>query len=84
MVVVCKIMDVDSDGILKHEELFEGGRRTVYNERLLGGGGFRLILSLLVLLYSKASTTSKQSQLHGFPRSLNENLEPLVLITTSH
>jgi hypothetical protein len=48
-------MGCDSDGTSVHEEWFEGGRRSVYNERLVGVGGFPFLLSLLVLLYSKAS-----------------------------
>jgi hypothetical protein len=43
------------DGTLEHEEWFGGGRRIVYKERLVGVGGFPFLLSLLVLLYSKAS-----------------------------
>jgi len=37
-----------------------GGRQSVYKERLLGVGGFPFLLSLLILLYSKASTTLTQ------------------------
>jgi len=54
-------MGCDSDVILKHEELFKGGRQSVYKVReVIGTGGFPFLLSLLVLLYSKASTTLKQ------------------------
>jgi len=53
--VVCKIMGSDSDGILEHEEWFEGGRRIVYKQSIAGVGGFPFLLSLLVLLYRKAS-----------------------------
>jgi hypothetical protein len=53
--VVCKIMGEDSDGILKHGEWFEDGRQIVYKESVVGVGGFPFLLSLLVLLYSKAS-----------------------------
>jgi len=52
--VVCKIMVKDWDGTSKLEESFKRDRRTVYNVRLLGVGGFLFLLSLLVLLYSKA------------------------------
>jgi len=48
------------DGTSEHEEWFEGGRRSVYNERLVGVGGFPFLLSVLVLLYSKASTPLNQ------------------------
>jgi len=53
--VVCKIMSWDSDGTSEHEEWFEGGRRIVYKESVVGVGGFPFLMSLLVLLYSKAS-----------------------------
>ena len=55
--MVCKIMVGYSDGTSENEEWFEGGRRRVYKERLFGVGGFPFLLSLLVFLYSKASTT---------------------------
>ena len=32
---MCKVMSDDSDGTSEHEEWFEGGRRSVYQERLL-------------------------------------------------
>jgi len=57
---VCKIKRRYSDCTSEHREWFEGGRRSVYKERLLGVAGFPVLLSLLVLLYSKASTTLKQ------------------------
>jgi len=60
VLVVCKIMVGYSDGILEHGEWFKGGRRSVYKERLIGVGGNPFLLSLLVLLYSKASTTLNQ------------------------
>jgi hypothetical protein len=52
---VCKINGEDSVGTSEHEEWFEGGRRIVYKESVVGVGGFPFLLSLLVLLYSKAS-----------------------------
>ena len=55
--MVCKIMREYSVGTSEHEELFEGGRRSVYEERLLGVGGYPFLLSLLVLLYGEASTS---------------------------
>jgi len=48
-------MGWDSDGTSEHEERFEGGRRIVYKESVDSVGGFPFLLSLLVLLYSKAS-----------------------------
>jgi len=48
-------MGWDSDGTSEHEQWFEGGRRIVYKESVDGVGGFPFLLSLLVLLYSKAS-----------------------------
>jgi len=53
--VVCKIMRRDSDGTLKHGEWLEGGERVVYKESVVGVGGFPFLLSLLILLNSKAS-----------------------------
>jgi hypothetical protein len=53
--MVCRIMGCDSDGTSKYEELFEGGRQTVYKDSVVGIEGFPFLLSLLVLLYSKAS-----------------------------
>ena len=57
VLMVCIIMVGYSDGTSEHEKWFEGGRRSVYNDRLFGVGGFPFLLSFLVLLYSKASTT---------------------------
>jgi len=53
--MVCNIIEWDSDGTSEHEEWFEGGRQNVYKESIVGIGGFPFLLSLLVLLYSKAS-----------------------------
>jgi hypothetical protein len=53
--VVCKIIGRYLDATSEHEEWFEGGRRIVYKESAVGVGGFPFLLSLLVLLYSKAS-----------------------------
>jgi hypothetical protein len=53
--VVCKIIGEDSDGTSKHEEWFEGGRRSVYKESVVCVGGFPFLLSVLVHWYSKAS-----------------------------
>ena len=58
--MMCKIMRKYSDGTLEHREWFEHGRQSVYKERLLGVEGFPFHLPLLVLLYSKASTTLRQ------------------------
>ena len=49
-----------SDGTSEHREWFAGDRQCIYNERLLGVGIFPFLLSLLILSYSKASTTLKQ------------------------
>jgi len=43
------------DGTSEHEEWFDGGRRFVYKESVVGVGGFPFLLSLLVLFYCKAS-----------------------------
>jgi len=48
-------MGCDSDGTSEHEEWFEGGRRIVYKQSVVGIGGFPFVLSFLGLLYSKAS-----------------------------
>jgi hypothetical protein len=40
---------------LEHGEWFDDGRRIVYKESVVGVGGFPFLLSLLILLYSKAS-----------------------------
>jgi len=58
--VVCKIVRKYLDGTAEHREWFEGGRRSVYTERLLGVGGYLFLLSSLLLLYSNASTSLKQ------------------------
>jgi len=54
VVVVCKIISEDSNGTSKHEEWCKCCRCSVYMDRLLGIGGFPDLLSLLILLYSKA------------------------------
>ena len=58
--MVCKIMGGYSDGTSERDEWFEGGRRSVYKERLFCVGGFPFLLSLLVFLSSKASTILNQ------------------------
>ena len=80
-------MGWDSDGTSEpHEEWFEGGRRSVYKESVVGVGGFPFLLSLLVLLYSKASydfETASTLVLSGSPR--NEfRAFCLVLFSVSH
>ena len=52
-VVVCTIMDEDSDGTSEHEGLFEDSGRSVYEVRMFGVGGFPFLLCLLVLLYGE-------------------------------
>jgi hypothetical protein len=63
-------MGGDSDGTSDHEEWFKGGRQIIYKESVAGVGGFPFVLSLLVLLYSKASydfETASTLVLSGFP-----------------
>ena len=67
-----------SGGILEHGEWFDGGRWSVYKERLFGVGGFPILLSLLVLLYSKASTTLTPHWFSTFLDSLNTNLKAFL------
>jgi len=55
VLMVWKIMGEDPDGTSEHEEWLEGGRLVVYQQSVVGVGGFPFLLSLLVLLYSKAS-----------------------------
>jgi len=77
VLVVCKIMGRYSNGTSEHEKWFEGGRRSVYKERLLGVGGFPFLLSLLILLYSKASMTLNQLWLLSCLDHLITNFETL-------
>jgi hypothetical protein len=63
VLVVYRVIEGYLDGTAKHERWFEGGRPIAYIERCFGIGGFPLLLSLLVLLYSKAS--------HNFQINLN-------------
>ena len=72
LLMVWKIIGWDSDGTSEHGEWFEGGRRNVYKESIIGVGGFPFLLSLLVLLYSKASyvfETVPTLVLSWFPRN---------------
>ena len=73
--MVCKIMVGYSDGTSEHEEWFQGGRQSVYKERLFRVGGFSFLLSLLVLLNSKASTTLQQLEVLSCLDSLDTNFE---------
>jgi len=75
VLMLCKIMDGYLDGTSEHEEWFEGGRRSVYKQRLFGVGGFPFLLSLLVLLYSRASTTLTQPWFLSCRDSLDTNFE---------
>ena len=75
VLVVCKMMVGYLDGILAHGEWFEGGRWSVYKERLFGVGWFPFLLSLLVLLYSKASMTLTQPWFLFCPDSLDKNFK---------
>ena len=54
VLVVWKMMGKDSDGILRHDEWLEGGILMCIQWGWFGIGGFPFLLSLLVLLYSKA------------------------------
>jgi len=76
VLVVCKIMVGYSGGTSEHGEWFEGGRRSVYKERLFAVEGFPFLLSLLVLLYSKASMTLNQLGFLSCPDLLDTNLKP--------
>ena len=77
VLVVYMIMVGYSDGTLEHEGWFEGGRQSVYKERLIGVGGFPFLFSLLVLLYSKASVTSKPLWVLFCLDFLNANFEAI-------
>ena len=76
VLMVCKIMVGYSDDTSEHEEWFEGARRSVYKERLVGVAGFPFLLSLLVLSYSKASTTLNQLRFLHCLDFLDTNFEP--------
>jgi len=58
--MVCNLMGGYLDGTSKHEQSLKGGRRSVDKGRLIGVGGYPSLPSLLILLCSKASTTSNQ------------------------
>jgi len=75
VLMVCKITDGYSDGTSEYEEWFEGCRRSVYNDMSFGVGGFPFLLSLLVLLYSKASATLTQRWFLSCFDSLNGDFE---------
>ena len=75
LLVVCKIMIGYLDGTSEHGEWLEGGRWSVYKDRLFGVGWFPFLLSLLVLLYSKASTTLTQPWFLSCLDSLDTNLD---------
>jgi hypothetical protein len=55
MLLVCKVIGTHSDATLNHAESLEAGRQTVYNVCVAGVGEFLFLLSILGLLYSKAS-----------------------------
>ena len=73
ILVVSKMTVGYSDGTSEHDEWFEGGRRSVYKERLFGVGEFPFLLSLLIPLYSKKSTTLTQPWFLFCLDSLNMN-----------
>jgi len=86
VLMVCKIMVGYSEGTLEHEEWLEGGRRSVYKERLIGVGGVSFLFFLLVLLSSKASTTLNQLQFWFVLISLIRTLSPapITILHASH
>jgi hypothetical protein len=74
LLVVCNVMGSDSDSSLEHEEWFKGSRHIVFKESVVGTGGFRFLLSLLVLLNSNASCdfeTASTIVLSWFPQKDN-------------
>jgi len=83
--MVSKIIGWDSDGTSKHEQWFEGSRRIVYKESVVGVAGFPFLLSWLVLLYSTASHnfgTASTFVLSSLPRY--ELWAPLCWFLMSH
>ena len=63
--------------MFEHEEWFQGSWRTLNNVSVGGVGGFRFLLALFVLLYSKASYDSEQHRLlfcFDFLQIINEAL----------
>jgi len=76
VLMVCRIMVGYSEGTSEHEERLKGGRQSVYKERLFGVGGFSFLLSLLVLVSSKASTTLNQLRFLFCADFLATNFEP--------
>jgi len=75
VLVVCNIMVGYLEGTSEHGEWFEGVRWSVYKESLSGVGWFPFLLSLLVLLYSKASTTLTQPWFLFCPDSVDTNFK---------
>jgi hypothetical protein len=79
--MVRKIMGWDSDGTSEHEEWFEGSRRIVYKESVVGVGGFPFLLSFLIMLYSKASydfETGSTSDLSWIPWNKYRAFSPVL------
>jgi hypothetical protein len=56
-------MGSDVDGTSEHEEWFAGGRRIVYQENVVGIGGFPFLLSVPVIMYSKANYDFKTASI---------------------
>lgn len=52
--MVCKITGEYSNRTSEHEERFEGGNLSVYNEMFFGVGGFPVLFSILVVLYKES------------------------------
>jgi len=84
VLLVCKITVGYLIGTSERGEWFEGGRWSVYKERLFGVRRFPFLLSLLVLLYSKARTTLTQLWPFSCIDSLDTNFERFALNTILH
>jgi hypothetical protein len=74
-VVVCKMVRKGSNGTLKYEELFEGGRLTLYKERLFGIGRFYLFSCYLFSWIVKQQMTLKQHWIQVMFWHLNPNFK---------
>jgi len=77
MLIECKIISGDLEGILNQERWLAGDNLTVYNDRLFGLEGFLFLLSLLILLYSKVTGDFKTAPTIVLAWFLDTNFEPL-------
>jgi hypothetical protein len=85
VLLVCEIMQKDSDGTSENKELFGGARVIVYNDRLFGVRRFSFLRCLLVLLCRKASYNFETvSTPLLFWCSQNESLVHWLRIPISH